>query len=271
MIDKVNQSCYTKIKKLSNNKTKGLAKMNFTVNKEIGGKKLEFVYEVKKGEKGSLEIGCKVEGYVGTSTKTGMVYGCKLNQDKKAITFSTVKTIAGKKVGGIVIPEEMFVEIKKMQDDFKNEEEAKQEQELNDIKNGKITIEVKFHDGEYLSGHTLHGKQAKLLVELGLARYVDGWGYLVNEGVVKALGETFTYSQAVEFAQPKIEAAEKLVASEKSKVAAKFLEAKETEKKVKLESWMEECNDHNEDCSLDSVTTYAMPNGTVKTERNHTW
>jgi len=246
--------------------------MNFTVNKEIGGKELEFVYEVKEGEKGNLQIGCKVEGYVGTKhTETGMIYGCKLIQDKKAISFNTIQNIAGKKVGGIVIPEEMFVEIKKLEESFKLAEETKQSQELNDIKNGKISIEVKFYDGEYLSGHTLHGKQAELLVELGLARYVDGWGYLVNERVVEVLSETFTYSQAVEFAQPKIEAAEKLVASEKAKVAAKFLEAKETGNKVKLESWMEECNDHNEDCSLDNVITYAMPDGTVKTERHHTW
>ena len=246
--------------------------MNFTVNKEIGGKELEFVYEVKEGEKGETRIGCKVDGYVGTKhTETGMIYGCKLIQDKKAISFNAVQNIAGKKVGGIVIPEEIFTQIKNLSESFKMEEKAKQLKELNDIKNGKIAIEVKFHDGEYLSGHTLHGKQAELLVELGLARYVDGWGYLANNGVVEALGETFTYSQAVEFAQPKILAAEKLVASEKAKVEAKFLEAKETGKKVKLESWMEDCNDRNEDCSLDNVITYAMPDGTVKTERNHTW
>lgn len=246
--------------------------MEFKVNKEIGGKKLEFVYEVSEGGEGELHIGCKVEGYVGTKhTKTGMVYGCKLVDDKKAITFNTIQNIAGKKVGGIVIPEEMFTQIKNLEESFKSEEENKQLQELNDIKSGKIAIKVKLHDGEYLSGHTIHGKQADLLEKLGLVRYVDGWGYLVNEGVVEALGETFTYSQAAEFAQPKIEAKEKMIASEKAAVEAKFLEAKETGKKVKLESWAEECNDHKEECSLDNITTYAMPDGSVKKERHHTW
>lgn len=246
--------------------------MEFKVNKEIGGKKLEFVYEVKKGEKGEIRIGCKVDDYVGTKhTKTGMIYGCKLSDNKKAITFSSIQNIAGKKVGGIVIPEETFTQIKNLEESFKVEEETKQLQELNDIKSGKIAIEVKYHDGEYLSGHTLHGKQADLLEKLGLVRYVDGWGYLVNNGVVEALGETFTYNQAAEFVQPAIEAKEKFIASEKAAVTAKFLESKETGKKVKLESWTEECNDHKEDCSLDNIITYAMPDGSVKTERNHTW
>ncbi|AVF28875.1 hypothetical protein [Paenibacillus larvae] len=51
----------------------------------------------------------------------------------------------------------------------------------------------------------------------------------------------------------------------------KFEEAARTGKPVLLSSWTEPCNDPNEECSLDAVRKWAMPDGNVKTERNHTW
>ena len=50
-----------------------------------------------------------------------------------------------------------------------------------------------------------------------------------------------------------------------------FEVAKKTGIKQKIQSWSEDCNDPNEDCSLDIITVYAMPDGTKKVERNHTW
>jgi len=48
-----------------------------------------------------------------------------------------------------------------------------------------------------------------------------------------------------------------------------FLTAKQTNTPQVLSSWMEDCNDPEEQCSLDHVTVYAMPNGTTKKERQH--
>lgn len=50
----------------------------------------------------------------------------------------------------------------------------------------------------------------------------------------------------------------------------KFEEAKRTGKPVLLCSWPEECNDDKE-CDVDIVETFAMPDGTTKTERTHTY
>jgi len=52
---------------------------------------------------------------------------------------------------------------------------------------------------------------------------------------------------------------------------AAFAEAKATGQAVALSSWMEECDDDNEECSLDNVTLYALPGGTTETRRQHTW
>ncbi len=77
--------------------------------------------------------------------------------------------------------------------------------------------------------------------------------------------------EAAEAAEKKAaeEAAQKAAADQKRK--AKFERARETGRPVLLAQWTEPCNDPREECSLDIVQQYVMPDGSVKTERNHTW
>jgi hypothetical protein len=74
------------------------------------------------------------------------------------------------------------------------------------------------------------------------------------------------------------EVAEKKAAEEAAKAQraveekeAKFQEARETGEPVLLHRWNEPCNDPREECSMDIVTEYAMPDGSTKVERRHTW
>ena len=48
-------------------------------------------------------------------------------------------------------------------------------------------------------------------------------------------------------------------------------EAMQTGEKQLIKKWFEPCNDENEECNLDMVYLYAMPDGTKKTVRQHTW
>lgn len=92
------------------------------------------------------------------------------------------------------------------------------QEEIRAMKAGELKITLHYHDGEYLSGYEVFGAAADLLEELGLAQYVDGWGYHVADAAVKTLGEEFTYLQAVEYARPALEqkaAAEKKTAEER--------------------------------------------------------
>lgn len=149
--------------------------------------------------------------------------------------------------------------------------EQEKEREINDIKTGKQPIKARYHDGEYLSGYIVFGRAADLLIEIGLARYVAGWGVLLERSVVDALGESFTYPQAYELAKPALEETEKQKAAAEEKRRMKFEEAKTTGKPVELSRYTTGCNDPHEDCDLDVVVSYAMPDGSVKTERHHTW
>ncbi len=67
--------------------------------------------------------------------------------------------------------------------------------------------------------------------------------------------------QPVETAQPPVA----------PEYAAKFDEARASGEAVLLHYHMEDCDDETEDCDQDSVETYALPNGTIKTERSHSW
>ncbi|NLJ81281.1 MAG: hypothetical protein GX335_09690, partial [Firmicutes bacterium] len=78
-------------------------------------------------------------------------------------------------------------------------EKAEAEEEKRALLNNEKPIEPKYHDGKYLCGYIVHGYAAELLVSLGLAGYVDGWGYHVGDNVVEALGKAFTYTQAAEY------------------------------------------------------------------------
>ena len=56
-----------------------------------------------------------------------------------------------------------------------------------------------------------------------------------------------------------------------TKRKAAFDEAKKTGQKQVLSQWSGECNDPNESCDIDNITEWAMPDGTTKQTRSHTW
>lgn len=151
-----------------------------------------------------------------------------------------------------------------------NEARAIGEKEIADIKAGVKLIEVRYHDGEYLSSHEVLGRAGDLLLELGLARNIAGWGCCVDDDVVKALGTSFTYAAAAEYARPALEAKEAQKTAAAAERQTKIDEARSTGKRVVLRSWMDECDGSACECSWDHVTEYAMPDGTTKHERIHT-
>lgn len=151
------------------------------------------------------------------------------------------------------------------------QKKADREEEIRAIKAGEKTITVKWTDGEYLQAYQVSGIAAELLEELGIAKYIDGWGVRVEQDLVKALGEEFTYQQVVDFTQPKRDREVEKEVQKKAELNAKFEEAKRTGKPVEIFRTTTECNDPKIECSLDIITIWAMPDGTQKEERIHTY
>jgi predicted house-cleaning noncanonical NTP pyrophosphatase (MazG superfamily) len=59
--------------------------------------------------------------------------------------------------------------------------------------------------------------------------------------------------------------------AETEKIQEIFDTAKETGEQQEILRYLTDCNDPKEECSTDIVVEYAMPDGTKKIERNHTW
>lgn len=109
---------------------------------------------------------------------------------------------------------------------------AEAEAELREIMSGEKPIALTYYDGEYLSGWKPTGQSVGLMKKLGLAKYVSGWGYLVDFKVIDALGTEFTYIQAAEYAKPLLEAKAKKQREAEEKRAA--LEAEQAAMSVRV-------------------------------------
>jgi hypothetical protein len=156
------------------------------------------------------------------------------------------------------------------------EEKKKAEKELKlktieDIKAGKKKIVCVYHDGEYYSGHTASIEACELLEKIELAKYLDGWGMTVNYKLVEELGTEFTYQEAYDYIKPELEKKERLKLEKELERKRIFDKARNTGEKQLLDKYVTDCNDRHEQCSTDIVYQYAMPDGTVTTERVHTY
>lgn len=171
---------------------------------------------------------------------------------------------------------EIMAELKNRAAEEKAQREAEaqrvireREEERKAILSGEKKIEVHFKDGEYTSGYQVFGEAAELLKGLGLAEQVS-YSTMVSDDLVKALGESFTYQQAAEFAQPARQKAEAEKVARAEERKAKFQEARETGKKVLLSKVTAGCDGSVTECDLDIIYEWAMPDGTVIEERIHT-
>ncbi len=103
---------------------------------------------------------------------------------------------------------------------------------------------------------TLRTKSIEVQRDTGL--YTNQWYEISNEDLMTSYNE--------------IETARRIKKNEKETAkAAIFAKAKEIGEKQILNQWSEECNDKEESCDIDNIIEYAMPDGTIKTERHHTW
>lgn len=152
------------------------------------------------------------------------------------------------------------------------EEKAKEEAERQAILAGEKNIQLLYHDGEYLSGYFPVGQASNIMEELGLVKYISGWGLYVEPKTIEALGGSeFTYQQAVELANRRKEEKAAKQAEREAARQAKFDEAKTTGSPVLLRRWDTECCDPREECNLDIHYEYALPDGKTLHEWHHTW
>lgn len=190
--------------------------------------------------------------------------------DEGALAVYNLKTEA-EKTEVIAAKEEIKAELRNRLAEVQKAREAKAT-EKEAIINSEKKITVYWQQGSPLSGYAPEGELASdILKDLGVAHDVSGWGTIVDAQMVKALGTEFLVSDVVEYLKPVTNAAEAVETAWTREVKAKTEEAKKTGKKALLRRWPGPCNDPGEECDLDMISEYVMPDGSRATTRAHTW
>ncbi len=148
-------------------------------------------------------------------------------------------------------------------------EAAKQE-----MRDGKVPIRLQWWDGSVLSGYMpVDQATGEILEELGLAKYIEGWGLYVDTRTVETLGGAdFNFAQASALTDSRNREVAKKAVQQEADRQSKFDEAKATGKPVLLHQWTEPCCDpRGEECSTDIHSEYAMPDGSTQHKWNHTF
>lgn len=244
--------------------------IEYVIKKDINGNTIEFKFQAKEDSDGDFVIDYMIPGYY--ENKNLSEFRAKgLSRKIPGIIFYSPKKLFGQKVGGFTIPQDIYDQLLNYEEQLKEKKLDRINEEQRAIREGDIPIKVSYQEGEYLSAYQVFGYSAKLLEEIGLAKYINGWGTKVNDDVVTALGETFTYPQIKEFARPMLEKKQQQKEEAKKALDEKIDEAKRTGKPVEISRVFGPCSDPAEECDLDLFIKYAMPDGSIKTVTTHTW
>ncbi len=162
---------------------------------------------------------------------------------------------------------EIMAELRRRENAAEEAERKAKEAEVAAIKSGEQKIRVYSRE----DGYAVYGVAAKLMEEIGFGKAVAGWGTKIPSKAVEVLGEEFTYTEALAYVRPQIEATEKADIERQAEIAEAFAKAQQSNQPVELSRDTEPCDGSVEECSLDLVVTYAMPDGKIQTRRTHTY
>lgn len=244
--------------------------MKKSFEKTIGNKKVTFTVEVNE----KAEVNIEANGVVGKVDS--MASNPKIGWHYNITDINFIKKAIGVNNKEVKLTHESAKEIWEATQEIKKQlEEMKKISEREQFINGYKNFELSFTDGEYLSGYTIYGEAAEMLIELGLAKSVTNWGTLVDDRLVKALGKSFTYEQLMSYVSKINEVKEAKEQEQRIKEQETFEEklqqAKLTGEPVELSTIAVPCNDRNEECTTDLIIKYVNPAGDIITRRIHTW
>jgi len=233
----------------------------------------------------NLEVYWKTEGknvIDGTNkyANDGFFRNGTFNKDKNAIILRNgFRVNGGKKINGITLEGEILKYFKEKYEKLYTERKKLFDETVEKIVNGEVKI--KWYDTtEWLDGYDYPVKRFKI----DISEELDRWK--VQKEVLKKFGFDVIESNTTGFIEKSLGdehknremAAKEIFADRLKKKIEKetrlnelFLKAKETGEKQEIKHWAEECNDEDEECNIDMIYLYAMPDGSIKEERSHTY
>lgn len=261
----------------------------------------EIKFEVKKEivEEHTFKFRVRMQGFklnvhylhVGNpnpNTKDGF-FGTQSYDEKKGIVrFWNSIVVDGKKVSGISIDND---EIKQALIDFKERKTEEEKQRIAELAKIKVKTFRWAKGGDthkyYVSTDEIDNikVQPTQLVEIEKAldyakikelrtqsKQIDGpTGLYTLDGWWELSVDAPVIKDALKARQAVLDENKRKKEEREAKRKAIFEKAAKTGEKQQLSSYMDECDDEDESCDWDQVIEYAMPDGSTKTERHHTW
>ena len=239
-------------------------------------------------------FGKLVFDYIITDSKTGNIVkkGCNAEflADKDAIKFLVEVKLNGKNCGGVGLFPADLEKVLELNTKLKAERASEIEIIVNNIVSGTHKIEFGKVGCDYVHyqgwlRNIPNYLEAQKLMELAAIKVI-GEKYIsgsicdfLEKCAEKIYGKAFTWIELgdkfeidmVSLVIPLMDAKKKKEEIEQKRIDDLFEIAKQTGIAQEISHYLCGCNDKREACDVDIVTTYAMPDGTVKTERHHTW
>ncbi len=152
-------------------------------------------------------------------------------------------------------------------------EEKEEQKRLEKLQAKERNIKIVWKDGEYLSDYMVI-QNSELIEDLGLGKYILGWGVKVSKELVDALGKEFTATQAREYARPILEEKAAKKAKKEIEKTERLEELKAQAKvlghKVEVRTYNAPCDGTVSECDLDIVTEWIDGKGNITKTRTHT-
>lgn len=191
-----------------------------------------------------------------------------VSSENKVFRMDSAQVINGKKINGLLLEDKTEIIVSDLKKAYAEQREKNKDISEITFKTHKST---NYFNDEVNALDLGYSKEAlDKLIEIKAIKEKD-FQYVLNDKITK---DTFTYEEAKEMLKEEVEELEQKnieKAAEKERIEQLFVTAKETGSKQLIREYSEACNDPAEDCDVDIVKLYAMPDGTETLERFHTW
>jgi hypothetical protein len=229
--------------------------------------------------KGFLGMTCQIDRGEGISAEYW--------EHKNAIMFNSVAQIGREKVKGIGLPnsfigkqmKDMLAQLKEEHINKKAAEKAKEDAELDrlaeQVISGKKRLVVSAAgclDVYYVCSIEGESREKSQKILGKAIEKATGYKAMSPDKYLgqKARNKNLQFEESVSFMDLMNDAIQKKE-DEKKHINDCIAKAKSSGEKVIIKKDYDECNDPATSCNIDEIITYAMPDGSVQTERIHTY
>jgi len=174
------------------------------------------------------------------------------------------------------LPKEIAAELKSKVEKIKEERKKKEEEIAEKIVKGEIKIPFILVGCEYprfvIPSSFLNGRNKENILAIAIKKLLPDKLFASSVLYLQDMLLADKLDENKEISIQQLLEKQILATNKKNKKEEELRKkARETGERQLLNSYMEECNDPNEECDIDIICEYITPDGKIVTEKHHTW